>query len=230
MLKAQKKISKRELKHDPLLESMGKVTSFYEDNKKFIQYALGALVVLVVGGYAYVQNQATRNNDASTKLATVYPLYDKDQYQLAIDGVPERKVTGLKSIVDEYGGTTSGNLARFYLANCYFNLGKYDEAVSHFEDFSASQQYLVISRLTGLAACYEAKGEYEKAAESFEKAVAKYPKDVDAAANLNNAAANFMLAGNKDRAVELFKKLKKEFPTSPFARDADRHIQRLTSS
>jgi outer membrane protein assembly factor BamD (BamD/ComL family) len=39
-----------------------------------------------------------------------------------------------------------------------------------------------------------------------------------------------MLAGNKDRAVELFKKLKKEFPTSQFAREADRHIQRLTSS
>jgi tetratricopeptide (TPR) repeat protein len=229
MLKAQKKISKRELKRDPLLDSMGKISGFYEDNKKVIQYALGALVVLVVGSYAYVQNQATQNNDASTKLATVYPFYDKNQYQIAIDGVPERKVTGLKSIVDEYGGTNSGNLARFYLANCYFNLGKYDEALNNFEDFSASEQYLVVSRLTGLAACYEAKGEYEKAAEHFEKAVAKYPKDVDAAANLNNAAANFMLAGNKERAVELFKKLKKEFPTSQFAREADRHIQRLTS-
>lgn len=230
MLKAQKKISKRELKHDLLLDSMGKVTSFYEDNKKMIQYALGAIVLLIVGSYAYVQHRATNNDDAAAKLATVYPFYDQDQYQIAIDGVPEKKITGLKTIVDEYGGTTSGNLARFYLANSYFNLGKYDEALSHFEDFNASEQYLVVSRLTGLAACYEAKGEHEKAAEHFEKAVAKYPKDVEAAANLNNAATNFMLAGNKERAVELFKKLKKEFPTSPFAREADRYIQRLTSA
>jgi tetratricopeptide (TPR) repeat protein len=230
MLKAQKKISKKELKHDALLDSLGRVTGFYEDNKKMVQYALAALVVLVIGSYAFVQNRATQNNDASAKLATVYPFYDKDQYQIAIDGVPERKVTGLKSTVEEYGGTNAGNLARFYLANCYFNVGKYDEALSNFDDFSASEQYLVVSRLTGIAACYEAKREYGKAAEQFEKAVAKYPKDVDAAVNLNSAAANFMLAGNKERAIELFKKLKKEYPTSQVAREADRHIQRLTSA
>jgi tetratricopeptide (TPR) repeat protein len=159
----------------------------------------------------------------------VYSFYDQSQYQIAIDGIPERKITGLKSIVEEYGGTTAGNLARFYLANSYFQLGRYGEALENFEDFSAKEEYLVVSRLTGIAGCYEAKSEFENAGENYEKAAASYPKDVDAAANLNNAAYNFMLAGKNARALELFKRLKKEYPTSQFAREADRHIQRLTT-
>ena len=209
MLKAQKKISKRQLKEDALVTSMAKATNFYETHKKNIGMALGAVVVLAIGTFAFIQNRNSKNEDAATKLGSVYSYYDNNQYQIAIDGVPERKITGLKSIVDEYGGTNAGNLARFYLANTYFQLGRYDEALSNFEDFSAKEQYLVVSRLTGIAGCYEAKGEYEKAAENYEKAAVSYPKDVDAAANLNNAANDFMLAGNKDRALDLFKKIKK---------------------
>jgi tetratricopeptide (TPR) repeat protein len=230
MLKAQKKISKKELKHDALLDSMNKVTSFYGDNKKAIQYSLGALILLIVGVYAYTQNRNTKNEEASAKLGSVYSFYDQNQYQLAIDGIPERKITGLKSIVGEYGGTDAGNLARFYLANSYFQLGKYDEALESFDDFDASEPYLVVSRLAGMASCYEAKKDYERAAAGFEKAASSFPKDVDAATNLNNAAYNFMLSGKNDRALELFKKLKREYPTSQVAREADRYIQKLTAA
>ena len=229
MLKAQKRISKRELKKDVLLSTIGKLTGFYDEQKKNIGIAVGAVVVIAVGAFLFVQSREAKNVEAATKLGTVYSYYDNSQFQIAIDGVPERKITGLKSIVEEFGGTDAGNIAQFYLANAYFQIGKYDEALGNFEDFSAGQSYLVVSRLAGIASCYEAKGEYEKAAEQFEKAAVSYPKDVDAAANFNNAANNYMLAGNNDRALELFKKIKKDYPTSQFARDADRYIQKLTT-
>jgi TolA-binding protein len=185
--------------------------------------------VLVAGTWWYISRQKTNNETASAKLGSVFSYVDNNQYQIAIDGIPERKITGLKSIVDEYGGTDAGNTARFYLANAYFQLGKYDEALNHFEDFSPKESYLAVSRLAGIAGCYEAKGEYENAAENFEKASVSYPKDVDAAENMNNAANNFMLAGKNERALDLFKKLKKEYPTTQFARDADRYIARLSA-
>lgn len=229
MLKAQKKISKREMKQDPLITTMANLTTFYDVQKKNIGIAVGGLVVLVFGIWWYAQNQKTNNEQASTALGSVYSYVDNNQYQVAIDGVPERKITGLKSIVDKYGSTDAGNLARFYLANAYFHLGKYDEALEQFKDFKGKDQFLVISRLVGIAECYEAKGEHENAAENYEKASIDYPKDVEAAANLNNAANNYMLAGKKERALDLFKKLKKEYPTTQYAREADRFITRLSS-
>ncbi|MBI5472124.1 MAG: tetratricopeptide repeat protein [Ignavibacteriae bacterium] len=227
MLKAQKRISKREMKQDALVSSIAKATQFFDLYKKNIGLIVGAVVVLIIATAAFISNRRTQNEEASAKLGSVYSYYDNNQFQIAIDGIPERKITGLKSIVDQYGSTDAGNFAQFYLANAYYHLGKYDEALNNFEDFSASEPYLVISRLTGIASCYEIKGEYEKAAEQYEKAALSYPKDIDAAANLNDAANNFMLAGNNERALELFKKLKKEYPTTQYARDADRYITRL---
>jgi tetratricopeptide (TPR) repeat protein len=229
MLKAQKRLSKRELKEDALMTSIANATDFFEKNKQTIGYALIGVVALIAGTWWYTSRQATNNETASAKLGSVFSYVDNNQYQIAIDGVPERKITGLKSIVEEYGGTDAGNMARFYLANAYFQLGKYDDALKHFEDFSAKESYLAVSRLAGIAGCYEAKGDYENAAENYEKASVGYSKDVDAAANMNSAASNFLLAGKKERALELFKKLKKEYPTTQFARDADRYIAQLSA-
>ncbi len=215
------------MKQDALVSSMAKATTFFETYKKNIGLVVGGVLVLIIATVAFVSNRKSQNEEASAKLGSVYSYYDNNQFQIAVDGIPERKITGLKSIVDQYGSTDAGNFAQFYLANAYFQLGKYDEALTNFEDFSASEPYLVISRLTGIAACYEVKGQFEKAAENYEKAALNYPKDIDAAANLNNAANNFMLAGNKERALDLFKKLKKEYPTTQYGRDADRYITRL---
>jgi tetratricopeptide (TPR) repeat protein len=229
MLKAQKKISKRELKKDALLTSVAKVTSFYEENKKNAGIVVGVVALLVVGSLIYTKNRAENNEKANAEFGKVYSFYDNGQYQIAIDGVTERGIVGLKSIVENYGGTDAGNLARFYLASAYYQSGRYDEALKQFEDFSASEQMMTVSRLTGIACSYEAKGEYEKAAEHFEKAALSYPKDVDAAANLNHAADNYALAGKKERALDLYKKLKKDYPTTQYARDADRNIARLSA-
>lgn len=230
MLKAQKKITKRELKQDALLMTVAKATSFYEHHKKNIGIAVGVLVAIIIGSFIYAKNKADNNEKATTALGKVYTYYDNGQYQVAVDGLPERNIMGLKAIVENYGGTESGNLAKFYLAGAYFELGKYDEALTLFEDFTAGDQLTDISRLVGIAGCYEAKGEYEKAAENFEKAALRYPKDVSAAENLNAAASNYALAGKKDRALELYKKLKKDYPTSTFGREADRYIAQLSAT
>ena len=228
MLQAKRKISKRELKQDALITSYMKATTFYEENKKNIGVGLTIAVVLIVASVVYVNNRSANNDKATTDLGKVYQHFDGGQYQLAIDGIPQQNIVGLKSIVEEYGSTPSGEMARFYLANSYFQLGKFDEALKEFEDFSPSGEILGASRLAGIAACYEAKGNWIEAAETFEKASTKYASIPGAAENLNNAASNYAFAGEKAKALTLFKKLKKNYPTTTFARDADRYIAQLS--
>lgn len=229
MLKAKKKISKRELKTDAVVTWMAKATAFYESYKKNIAIAAGAVAVVVIGSVLYLSNRTANDAEAAARLGNVFPLFDSGQYQIAVEGIPERKITGLKAIVDQYGSTPSGNLATFYLASAYYQLGQYDEALKYFEQFDPANDYLALSRLTGIAGCYEAKGDFETAAEYYEKAALKYPKDVEAASSLNNAAYAYMRAGKNGKALELFKKLKREYPTTQFAREADRYIARLTA-
>jgi tetratricopeptide (TPR) repeat protein len=228
MLRPKKKISKKELKEDALISSYVKVTGWYETNKKMVGMGVLALVVVVIGAYAYMNNRRANDEKASAELGKVYTYYDQGQFQLAIDGVPERNIAGLKSIVDNYGSSASGEMARFYLANCWFQLRKFDEALAAYGSFSPDGHLFTVARLAGIAACYEAKGDYEEAASKFEKAATVYTNDVNAAENFGHAAANYARAGNKERALELYKKIKKEFPKSTLARDVDRYITELS--
>jgi TolA-binding protein len=228
MLRPKKKISKRELKEDALVTSYVKATGWYEANKKAIGIGALILAVLVVASIAFLNNRRSGNEKAMTELGKIYTYYDNAQYAVAIDGVPERNIAGLKSIVDNYGSTGAGELARFYLANCYYQLRRFDEALEAYDDFSPNSQLLTVSRLSGIAACREAKGEYGEAAAMFEKAAVTYGNDVNAPENLGHAARNFGQAGDKERAVEVYKKIKKEFPKSTIARDVDRYIAQLS--
>lgn len=227
MLSPKKKISKRELKEDALVTTYVKVTGFYESHKKNISIAVTVVAVLIIASIIFVKNRAGNNERASAQLGQVFPLYDNGQYQQAIDGVPENNIPGLKSVVDNYGSLRAGNYARFYLANAYYHLGKFDQALEQFEDFNPTDDVLAVSRLSGMASCYEAMGKYKEAAENFERAGTKYPDDASAAENMANAARNYGLAGDKATAIDLYKKLKQKYPTSAFARDADRFIAGL---
>ncbi len=230
MLKPKKKLSKKELKEDPILTSIGQAKTFYESYRKYISYAVTALIVVVVGVVIFMNNRRANDEKAATELGKVYRIYDagasdKTQYAVAINGQPERGIMGLKKIVDEYGGSHSGELARFYLANAYFNSGQYDEALKNFESFSSDDRSLRASAMAGSAACYEAKHDMAKAAGKYEQAASVAGTDGALTPEyINNAGRAYGLAGEKEKAVEIFKRLKKDYPTSTFARDADRYI------
>jgi tetratricopeptide (TPR) repeat protein len=228
MLRPKKKISKKELKQDALITTYAQVTSFYENNKKNISIGITVFVVVVIAAVVYLKNRSENNEKAMTQLGSIHQFFDNGQYQIAIDGVPERNIAGLRSIVENYGDSNAGDIAKFYLASAYYQIGNYDEALKYFEDCSLSDELLAVSRLSGIGCCYEAKGMHRDAAAYFEKAATKNTKDINAAENLNNAARNYVLAGDKEKALDLYKRLKKNYSTTSFGRDADRYIVQLS--
>jgi TolA-binding protein len=227
MLTPKKKITKKELKEDTLVTTYAKATTYYADNKKNISIVVTVVAIVVIALIVYGKNRSDNNISASSAVGEIYSLYDAGQYQQSIDGVPERNIKGLQAIVDAYGNSAAGDIARFYLANAQYHTGKYDQALENFKKFSPNTETLEISRLSGIGCSYEAKGQYSDAAGYFEKAGMKNPKDPNAAENLDNAARNYKLSGNKERATELYKKLKKEYATTQFGRDAERALTQL---
>jgi tetratricopeptide (TPR) repeat protein len=228
MLRPKKKISKKEIKQDALVTTYARVTAYYEENKRTIGIATTVIALAVIAILVMLKNRSDANESAMLQLGQVQELFAGGQYQAAIDGVPERNVPGLKAIVDNYGSSRGGELARFMLASALFELGKYDEALQQFEDFSAPDAMLAASRFAGIAQCYEARKNYKEAAEYFEKAAGKNTKDISAPEYLSHAARNYGLTGEKERAIELYKRLKKNYPASQYARDVDRFIAQMS--
>jgi tetratricopeptide (TPR) repeat protein len=224
MLKPQKKISKREIKEDKLVTKYFEARTWLDENTKILSYVGIGLAALIVIGFLWSKSRADSNEKATAMLAKVTPYYDEGRYDLAINGVPQEGTQGLQAIVDELGSSNAGEVAKLYLANSYFALKNYDKALSTYDNISVSDKMMTASAYAGMGACYEAKGDYSHAAIYFEKAASKNTAEVQAPENLQRSAINYAAAGQKEKAVELLQKLKKEFPSSSYAREVDRYI------
>ncbi|MBU1298862.1 MAG: tetratricopeptide repeat protein [Bacteroidetes bacterium] len=224
MLKPKKKLTKKEMKVDPLISTYTKFTNFYYNNKKYISYATTGLVVIIIAIIFYVNNIRKNNEIAAAELGKIFHFYDQGDYQSVINGQPEKGIKGLKSIVDEYGGSKSGNLARYYLANSYYMIGETDQALEEFNNVSLSDHLLQASAYAGIAACYERKGNNLEAAKYYYKAADEVSDQSQTPEYLNLAAKNYGTAGEKTKAVDIFKRIKNEYTNHPAAREVDRFI------
>lgn len=224
MLKAKKRISRREIKEDKLVTTYFRLLSKYDENKRIINGIGIGLFIAIVAGWFYINNRIADNTNAYTDLGKVMKYFDEGNFQRAIDGVPEENIRGLQSIVETYSETEAVELTKLYLANSYYELKDYNQALQYYRETDLSDKTLMSSAIAGTGSCLEAIGDFASAAAAFEKAASKNPKGVLTPDYLNSAASNYISVGKKEKGVELLKRLKRDHPNSAVARDADRLI------
>ncbi len=223
MLVPKKKISKREIKQDKLVENYFKVKNFYLNYQKIVLGSLGS-VVLIVFVVIFLMNKSKENEEiANTQLARVLKLYDQASYRQAIDGVPGKNIRGLKALVEDLGSTESGETAKLYLANSFMSLGNIDEAKKYYDDYSGDIDLMKAAAYAGLASCYEVKNDLKNASEYFMKAANVVKNAAVTPEYLTNAARTYALAGDKVKAKKILDQMKKDFPETQFAREYDKY-------
>jgi tetratricopeptide (TPR) repeat protein len=224
MLKARRKITHKEIKKDKLVTAYFESKEWFNksENKKRIYTIGGIILAIVVLIFFYVSNRKAKNEEAGIKLSAIITIYDQNNYQQALDGDPAQNLMGLREIVDQYGSTESGETAKLYAGNCYFNLNDYDSALKYFDDYSGSNDIIKSSCLSGIGAVYEAKGDLKKAGEYFEKAAKVNENVVINPENLYYAVRAYSLAGDKEAANRVFETLKNEYPKSKYIGDSRR--------
>lgn len=227
MLKPRKKIKKQELKEDKLVLTYYKAREFVEKNRKILSYILTGIIVLVAVAIIYRNNLKAENERAEALFSKVIRYYDEGDYKTAIEGIPQKNIQGLKYIVENYGSTDAGEIATYYLGNAYFMLGDYDNALRYFKKYDGKDKLLMASSLAGIASVYEVKGDYKKAGEYFEKAAQKFRENILVPEYLYNAARNYKLAGEREKALRLYERIKKEYPNFTKIRDVEIYIASL---
>jgi len=224
VLAKKKKLSKKVIKEDKLVTSFYETKKFYEQNQTKIFAAVGVIAVIIVAVILYTNRIEENNFAASSELTRVLPIYNSGSYQEAIDGRPGTNVIGLQKIVDEYGNSEQGELAKIYLANAYYFMGDIDAALDYFDDYSGSKEDLVAAALTGKASCFEVKKDYKLAAELYNKAanVNKFnPSNPD---YLLKAGINYIKVDQLTDAKKSLQEIKDKYKTSSASREVDRYL------
>lgn len=228
MLTAKKKIAVREpIQESTIATKWVEFQMYFQENAKMITGLGIAIVAVVVFGYIYITNKNADNVEATIQLANILPLFEQQQYKLAIEGDPSRRIVGLKDIASSYSGTKAANTTYLYLGDSYLYLGEYDNAIAAFHEANPDGDILKAGVLSGLANAYEAKKEYLKAAKNFEKAGNTFKDDAISSDRFVQAARNYALAGEKEKARKLYKTVKIEYKAPRYSRDIDRYIAEL---
>ncbi len=223
-LKARKKITHKEIKRDKLVTGYFEARNWLDnaENKKKLYIGAGILLVLIAGVYLYFNNKQAKNEEAELKLSSVISLYELGKYPEAINGDPAANILGLNQIVNEYGNTKSGETAKLYLGNCYYNLKDYDNALKQYDSYGGDNDIVKASCISGVGAVYEAKGDLKKAGEYFEKAAKVNKGVVINQENLFYAIRSYTNAGDKESAKRVFATLKEQYPKSKYINESKR--------
>ncbi|MEX0747870.1 MAG: tetratricopeptide repeat protein [Rhodothermales bacterium] len=227
-LNPPKKISKKhELREDKVVTFYARAWQYFDQNRTLVYGILAGIVLVAVAIVGYVFYQSRQSERANELLGQIVGLYEQGSYQEALDGTDDR--VGLLEIADEYGSTDAGNLAHFYAADALFQLGEYDRALEHFDEFDKSEDFIGASAIAGQAAVYENKGEYSRAGDHYRRAALHFENELNSPQYLLDAGRSYELAGDFAEAQEVYEMIRDDYPESNLATNIEVYIARAAA-
>lgn len=158
------RMTKDELREDPVLERIQGVIGFIERHGRWLLAGLVGIVVVIVAVVALQRSQARSAVEASQVLAEAQSAYLQGNYMMA--------ESQLRTIIDEYGGTPAGPAARLYLGDALLALERPAEAIEVYERAAGKleDRELKAAAHRGRGAALEDLKRHAEASQAYERA------------------------------------------------------------
>lgn len=118
-------------------------------------------------------------------------------------------VKGYKDLIAKYPRSNAAFTASYRLGNLYFSRGEVDAAIGAYHDYikkAPSRSDLITLAYTGLGNCYEAKRDFNKALEFYERAMKTNTASSFDTLNFANIARIYEVTNQPAKASESYKK------------------------
>ena len=201
--------------------------SFVERNFKKLAYTIGVILAVIIVSVLLHQYYVTpRNAAAADNIAVAEQLFLEGNYEKALNG--DGTNAGFLQIIDEYGSTPSGNLARLYAGLCYVHTDKAEEAVKYLEDFDVCDDLMISNAaIAALGNCYAQLGQNDKAASTLLKAAKRADNNTLSPLFYLQAGQIFESLGKNSDALKCYETIKNNYPQSMQSNDIDKYIERI---
>lgn len=191
-------------------------------NVKIYTYAVGGVLLLVVGYFGYRQFIVKPANEKSKDAYWVGLNYAaQDSTDLAIDE--------LQGVVKKYDGKVGGENAQFVLARQYMSKGEYKKALTELEGVNVHDTY-VASMAVGLQGdCHSEMKDYEKAGTLYLEAADINANDFTTPMYLYKAALCAEKVKDFEKAVEFYTRIRDEYPGYASQKAIDKYLARVSN-
>ena len=204
-------------------EVLGKSEAFVIEHKNKFITVFVAIIAIVAGYLAYNTFVAEpREAEAAKAMFKAEQYFVNGDFETALNG--DGVNAGFLQVIEENGGTDIANAANAYAGICYAQQQNYDEAIKYLEEYNGNDRLVSPMVKYALGNCYAYK-------ENIDKAIKLVLEAADEAKNITvtpkcwfDAAAMYEKQGNTEKALELYKRIKNEYPQAPEAANIDRFI------
>ncbi|HXH17484.1 MAG TPA: tetratricopeptide repeat protein [Chitinophagales bacterium] len=207
----------------PQADIFTRAEDFFEHNKKWISFGISTALVLIVAVVA-INNfyLPSREKEAQEQMFRAQQYFEKDSFRLALNG--DGNYDGFLKIIDDYSWTKAACLSHYYAGISYLRLGEYDNAITHLRKFSTREPIVGAMGLGALGDAYSEKNDMDEAVNYYQKAAKKANNEVISPYYLLKAGLALKVKGKNEEALEVFKKIKSNYPESNEGKEIDKYI------
>lgn len=232
--------TRHNLKQNSFAETTVETISWARDHQSKLTaaaLALAVIIVLVIGGWAFVNY---RNAQANQELSSALLKYNApirpagtpaSPVELSYGSGAERAKAAnadFASIADKYSFTRNGRIARYFEGITFHDLGDDAAAEKQLQQVAGSwdKETSSLAKLA-LASVYQDAGKTQQAVDLY-KALSEKPTTT-----VGKTTAQFELANLYENnhqpleAMKIYEQMQKDFPTSPIGQLASQKLQTL---
>lgn len=208
-------MAKRKVAQTEVIEEIQEVQApsqpFWEKYQNFLVYAVAAVAVLAAAWWGYKSLViAPQQEEAVASMWQAQQQFERDSFDLALNN-PGGGADGFLTVIDKYGSSKAGNLAKYYAGVCYLYKGDFDNAQKYLEEFDADGDLLPTLKKGLLGDVYAEKKDFAKALDYYESA-----SNTGSSALLKSYYCKKLgmlneYQGNKEAALKAYQRLKKDF-------------------
>ena len=221
-------MSKKKIEENPggfqsVENALSKTEQYIEENQRSLTIIVLAIVV-VVGGYLGYKKFYLEPNNTEAVAAMFYAqnYFEQDSFRLALEG--DGANYGFLDIIDEYGMTKSGNLARLYTGICYYKMGQYEDAIEYLKKFDSNDVLYATMALGAIGDSYVELDDLEEAASFYVKASQRKRNEITTPIYAKKAGLVYEELKEFRKALECYETIRKEYPQSDEGRDIEQLI------
>ena len=209
-----------------LEDSLHKAEDFFNKNKNSIIIALLVVVVVVGGTFAYSKFiKGPNETKAQNMVFHAQQYFERDSFRLALNG--DGNYEGFLQVIDKYGSTKTGQLAKYYAGVSYVKLGEFQKGADLLTSFNGGDQ-VVQAMAYGLAGdAYMELNQTDKGIEFYQKAGHHSDNELTAPTFLFRAGLALEKANKPADAVAIYKEIQSKYPQTAEGREMDKYLARL---
>ena len=196
---------------------------FIQHNQKKIIIITCAVAVVAFAIFAFYKwYLQPREERASAEMFAAEQYFLAGDYQKALDGDDLNR--GLLSVIDEYGCTDAGNLAKYYAGIANLHLGNYAEASKWLEKYDGKDTFSKPIAIMAQGDAEMEQGHTDAAVNLYLKAAKAEDNEITAPAALFKAGMGYLMLGNNQQALDAFNQIKTKYPQSTEWPEIDKYI------